>query len=56
MLLSTPLGFVHQLQVSVYFYIQSTPDNSNLQGKLEKVRVIASSSYRQFEAKLNKRK
>ena len=45
MLLSTPLGFVNQLQVSVYFHIQSTPDNSNLQGKLKK-----SSSYREFEA------
>ena len=45
MLLSTPLGFVNQLQVSVYFHIQSTPDNLNLQGKLKK-----SSSYREFEA------
>ena len=26
--------------------IQSTPDNSNLQGKQKKVRVIGSSSYR----------
>ena len=26
--------------------IQSTPDNSNLQGKCKKVRVIGSSSYR----------
>ena len=26
--------------------IQSTPDNWNLQGKLKKVRVIGSSSYR----------
>ena len=42
MLLSTPLGFVNQLQVSVYFYIQSTPNNSNFQGKLRKVRVIRS--------------
>ena len=42
MLLTTPLGFVNQLQVSVYFYMQSTPDNSNLQEKLKKVRVIGS--------------
>ena len=26
-----------------------TPDNSNLQGKWKKVRVIGSSSYREFE-------
>ena len=26
--------------------LQSTPDNSNLQGKLKKVRVFGSSSYR----------
>ena len=58
MLLSTPLGFVNQLQVqvSVYLYIQSTPDNSNFQGKLKKIGVIGSSSYREFEAKLNKGK
>ena len=42
MLLTTPLGFVNQLQVSVYFYMQSTPDSSNLQEKLKKVRVIGS--------------
>ena len=30
-------------------YIQSTPDNSNLQGKLKKVRVIGGSSYRELE-------
>ena len=30
-------------------YIQSTPDNSNLQGKSKKVRVIGSSSYRELE-------
>ena len=29
--------------------IQSTPDNSNLQGKSKKVRVIGSLSYREFE-------
>ena len=29
--------------------IKSTPDNSNLQGKSRKVRVIGSSSYREFE-------
>ena len=29
--------------------VQSTPDNSNLQGNLKKVRVIGSSSYREFE-------
>ena len=27
--------------------LQSTPDNSNLQGKLKKVRFIGSSSYRE---------
>ena len=31
------------------FTIQSTPDNSNLQGKSKKVQVIGSSSYREFE-------
>ena len=30
------------------FDIQSTPDNSNLQGKLKMVRVIGSSSYREL--------
>ena len=30
-------------------YVQSTPDNSNLQGKSKKVRVIGSSSYRPLE-------
>ena len=29
--------------------VQSTPDNSNLQGNLKKVRVIGSLSYREFE-------
>ena len=29
--------------------LQSTPDNSNLQGKSKKVRVIGSSSYRELE-------
>ena len=29
--------------------LQSTPDNSNLQGKWKKVRVIGSLSYREFE-------
>ena len=29
--------------------LQSTPDNSNLQGKWKNVRVIGSSSYREFE-------
>ena len=28
--------------------MQSTPDNSNLQGKLKMVRVIGSSSYREL--------
>ena len=36
------------------FGIQSTPDNSNLQGKLKMVRVIRSSSYR--ELRTNDRK
>ena len=29
-------------------HVQSNPDNSNLQGKLKKVRVIGSSSYREL--------
>ena len=33
------------------FEIQSTPDNLNVQGKLKKVRVIGSSSYRELEKK-----
>ena len=32
--------------ITVYMYIQYTPDNSNLQGTKEKVRVIECSSYR----------
>ena len=35
--------------VSCTVIIQSTPDNSNLQGKSKKVRVIGSSSYRELE-------
>ena len=31
---------------SLLLIVQSTPDNLNLQGKLKKVRVIGSSSYR----------
>ena len=46
MLLSTPLN---QLQVSVYFYIQSTPNNSNFQGKLKKVRVTGSLKQKQMD-------
>ena len=30
-----------------HFQVQSTPDNSNLQGKLKNFRVIGSSSYRE---------
>ena len=33
----------------IIIIIQSTPDNSNLQGKSKKVRVIGSLSYREFE-------
>ena len=33
--------------------LQSTPDNSNLQGKLKKVRVIGSSSYRRWNYEEN---
>ena len=36
-------------QERVFFQLQSTPDNSNLQGKSKKVRVIGSSSYRELE-------
>ena len=32
----------------MYVYIQLTPDNSNFQGKSEKVRVIGSSNYREM--------
>ena len=35
--------------VSTVFQLQSTPDNSNLQGKSKKVGVIGSSSYRELE-------
>ena len=35
--------------IHISIYIQSTPDNSNLQGKSKKVRVIGSSSYRELE-------
>ena len=35
--------------LAFYKFIQSTPDNSNLQGKSKKVRVIGSSSYRELE-------
>ena len=31
---------------NIKIQLQSTPDDSNLQGKLKKVRVIGSSSYR----------
>ena len=40
-------------RLSIFSYVidvQSTPDNSNLQGKSKNVRVIGSSSYREFEA------
>ena len=37
-------------QQRVFFQLQSTPDNSNLQGKSKKVRVSGSSSYREYEA------
>jgi len=30
--------------------LQSTPNNSNLQGKLKKVRVIGSASYRELRS------
>ena len=33
----------------MYIHVQSTPDNSNLQGKSKKVRVIGSSSYRELK-------
>ena len=40
------------LGITVLHYVQSTPDNSNLQGKLKKwLRAIGSSSYRDFVAK-----
>ena len=42
-LTSLEISFLHGL------FIQWTPDNSNLRGKSKKVRVIGSSSYREFE-------
>ena len=36
---------LHILQL----HVQSTPDNSNLQGKSKKVRVIGSFSYQEFK-------
>ena len=36
------------MQTILEFEVQSTPDNSNLQGKLKKLRVIGSSSYRGY--------
>ena len=37
---------INRAKILLYWLVQSTPDNSNLQGKLKKVRVIGSSSYR----------
>ena len=39
----------HQANDTEEKNLQSTPDNSNLQGKSENVRVIRSSSYRELE-------
>ena len=36
------------LALGLFYKVQSTPDNSNLQGKLKMVRVIGSSSYREL--------
>ena len=47
------LSFNRGKRLSIFYYVidvQSTPDNSNLQGKSKNVRVIGSSSYREFEA------
>ena len=47
------LSFNRGKRLSIFNYVidvQSTPDNSNLQGKSKIVRVIGSSSYREFEA------
>ena len=42
---------MHTLQIiNVTTTIQSIPDNSNLQGKSLKVRVIGSSNFRELEA------
>ena len=41
---------MHILQTINVTTIQSTPDNSNFQGKTLKVRVIGSSSFRELEA------
>ena len=50
MLLTTPLGLCEPITGFSVIYMQSTPDNSNFEEKLKKVRVIGSSSYREFEA------
>ena len=42
-------GHLRNSRVVAYERVQSTPDNSNLQGKSKKARVIGSSSYREFE-------
>ena len=39
----------YQLTILSERKVQSTPDNSNLQKKSKKVRVIGSSSYRELE-------
>ena len=47
------LSFNRGKRLSIFNYVidvQSTLDNSNLQGKSKNVRVIGSSSYREFEA------
>ena len=41
---------LRKVSVSRGSTVQSTPDNSNLLGKLKKVRVSGSLSYQEFEA------
>ena len=44
------LHFIHFSPSCVQVKVQSTPDNLNLSGKLKKVRVSGSLSYREYEA------
>ena len=43
------MGINEVIEKHLFYKLQSTPDNSNLQGKWKKVRVIGSSSYREFK-------
>ena len=45
----TSISLIYSLTFSRKKELQSTPDNSNLQGKSKKVRLNGSSSYREFQ-------